>query len=71
MAEYRVCTVCGFASKRKSNLLVHVKQKHHIMNPEERLGPLQYHENRNYINPHHFKKEIVLGGFKQDRSVLF
>jgi len=61
LVEHHVCLICGYASKRKSNLMNHMKQKHPHIKPEERLGGVQLYENKNFINPYPFTKESVFG----------
>jgi len=59
LIENHICAICGYSTKRKYNLVGHVKQKHMFTNPKEGIGPIQYHENRSFINPYPFTKEML------------
>ena len=61
LIENHICAICGYSTKRKYNLVGHVKQKHMFTNPQEGIGPTQYKENRSFINPYQFTKEMLFG----------
>ena len=62
LTALQTCVVCNFVTKRKTNLLRHIKFKHPQLNPQEGLGPVQYQENKRYINPHPFTQDMLFGG---------
>jgi len=61
MIQNHVCAICGYSSKRRSNVLKHVKKSHDLTDSQEGLLPLQYNGNVHFINPHPFTKELVFG----------
>lgn len=54
------CALCDFITKRKSNLVKHIKVRHGLADPERGVGKVLYHTNAQYMDPSPYSLEDAL-----------